>query len=300
MNPKEERTLLIKAAKQTVHEYESELAKYVVRRPLGVATERDLWFGCGQLPKKLYEESADACRPTTLEVAAFIKADDSTLVLYNDANVRHQQQHNEDWKEYGNADENPLGYVLYIDKDANELDYCLDDIYLGAKEVREHYSAAVVSMLSALEKEARNPPPMAPSSAAVINPVVSVPEITKAPSKDAGTSTDDLAIPKPIVEGSKPPQEAEEKKKKKKQPVIPDEPSAGILSTAIGMFFQFFFGLIWHILIGIPLGIVRTAIVMAGAILLLTTIRLFWADDNGAQSMGAGVYPHLYNRPGIV
>jgi hypothetical protein len=290
LTPDEERALLVQATRQTVHEYVSEIATFTVRRPYGVATERDFWFAAGQLNKKMYEKQADASQAETLEVVANVNCDGSLLVLYGEAMIRHQQNKAEDWKEYGNAEDNPLGYVLYIDSEANELDYCLDDIFQGAKAVREHYSAAVVSMQSALERDGAKTIPGTPQAASPM----AVPAV-KVPTKETGVGTEDVPKAMPAQVDEKP-----AKKKKKSKDPPPEEPSPGALVAAIGMFVNLISELIWFFFIRLPLRIVSTTIVMACAIFILATIQLYLADDRGAQAMGAAVYGSMYNQPGIV
>lgn len=122
--------MLAESVDYTPHEYNSELATFVVRRPYGKATERDLWFREGYLNSKQYEKTADVTKPETLEIIAQITADMSVLALNGSAFVRHKSADDDaDWREFGNADEldQPLGSITYIDSDASERDYSLGE-----------------------------------------------------------------------------------------------------------------------------------------------------------------------------
>jgi hypothetical protein len=85
----ENRILMEEAVKYAPFEFTTDLATFIVRRPYGQATERDLWFSAGYLNIKQYEKTADVNNPETLEVVAQIRADGSTLALNGESCVRH-------------------------------------------------------------------------------------------------------------------------------------------------------------------------------------------------------------------
>ncbi len=249
-----DRDALIRATKDTVHEYESDKATFIVRRPYGVASERELWFGAGQQTSKLYEMSADATKASTLEVVARINADSSLLALYGEDNVRHQLADGSDWIEYKNAEDEPLGNILYIDREANEREYDLDSIYLTARTVREHYCTAIATMIFASQQmahgatEPTSPPPVGPS---------------KAPGRDVGVNTDAMT-----VEPQKEKKNCE--KKKTAPPPPPDE--ANVVLLFVGMFFDLIKTILWTIFIGLPVRILLATTVSSVTIVLLATI----------------------------
>lgn len=116
------------AVKFTPFEYATDLATFTIRRPYGVAQERELWFKAGNSNSKQYERAADVMKPCTLEVVAQIGADKSTLALHGEAVVRHiGADADADWNEFGSVDDldKPLGSITYIDGDATEKDYSL-------------------------------------------------------------------------------------------------------------------------------------------------------------------------------
>lgn len=116
------------AVKYTPFEYTTELATFLIRRPYGNATDKELWFKAGFAPSKQYEKNANVKKPSSLEVVAQINADGSMMSLHGDSSVRHiGSDVDADWVEFGSYDEldNPLGSITYIDSEANEKDYSL-------------------------------------------------------------------------------------------------------------------------------------------------------------------------------
>ena len=78
--------------------------------------------------------------PNTLEVVAYIEADNSILTLSGVSNVCHGYNTNtnggnsssSDWTTFDNVEENDvaLGKVTYIDVDGNECDYWLGTSFM--------------------------------------------------------------------------------------------------------------------------------------------------------------------------
>jgi hypothetical protein len=133
-------------------------AVFVVRRPFDYASsDRDLWFAAGEMSAKMYAHKATVHNVATIEVAVQIPADDSILLLYNEADVRHQNAVQGVWNKYGEFVEGgpPLGNVSYIDTDANEKEYSLDDLVIQAIEVRKQYCASVKGMALGLQRQAQ-------------------------------------------------------------------------------------------------------------------------------------------------
>ncbi|GAX20619.1 hypothetical protein FisN_3Hh530 [Fistulifera solaris] len=272
-----DRDALIRATKDTVHEYESDKATFIVRRPYGVASERELWFGAGQQTSKLYEMSADATKASTLEVVARINADSSLLALYGEDNVRHQLADGSDWIEYKNAENEPLGNILYIDREANEREYDLDSIYLTARTVREHYCTAISTMIFASQHmangatEPTSPPPVVAS---------------KTPGRDVGVNTDAVTV--------EPQKEKKIVEKKKTAPPPPPE-EANIVILFMGMFFDLIKTILWTIFIGLPVRILLATTVSSATIVLLATVWMYYGDFG----IG-GLYSEMHSRPGLV
>jgi hypothetical protein len=169
----EEFKLLAKATETNPDEFDSEVATYFVRRPY-VATNDDLWKEVGLRSKEEYQASADVGKPSTLEIAAKIKADNSTLLLSGNCNVRHKKLGSTKWRIFEDIDEmdKPLGSVMFIDQQANEGEYwlgessilsnsygysCLnflchiDEIYEEAMSTRDTYCASLIATASALK-----------------------------------------------------------------------------------------------------------------------------------------------------
>jgi hypothetical protein len=127
MEEKLETDYLAEAVELASFEFSTDLATFIIRRPLGKATEKELWFNAGFLVSKKYEQTADVRNEHTLEVVAIISADSSMLVLHGASEVRLQNHGEDDWREFGNVDQmdEPLGTCTYIDRDASEKDYSL-------------------------------------------------------------------------------------------------------------------------------------------------------------------------------
>jgi hypothetical protein len=124
-----EMDFLAEAVELASFEFSTDLATFVIRRPLGKATEKEkeLWFDAGFLHAKQYEKTADVRNTHSLEVVAIISADSSKLVLHGASEVRLHNHSEDDWRELGNVDQmdTPLGTCTYIDGDASEKDYSL-------------------------------------------------------------------------------------------------------------------------------------------------------------------------------
>ena len=313
LSAEQEYQILVQAADHTAHEYQSPQATFMIRRPYGrdaaEKEERDLWLAVGQSSAQLYPQQADPTKAaSTLEVVAHIHADQSVLVLYGDAQVRHctteqqqqQQQgdgnnnnNNNQWKDYGNADENnnELGSVLYIDSDANEKEYSLDEIFQGARAVREHYCSSFSCVAATLREKA--------VAAAAAPTRMS----TGTHTKNVGVGTEDFLQPTVLPAAKKATKDtststttatdksAAPKQQKKKKAPPPEEPGS-VMGTFVSMFVNYVFNMIWLVLVGIPLRILSTTIVMLCATLLLATLWIYTASD-------MSYHGRLYNPPGI-
>ena len=166
-SPGIEQEYLTKASKCIPNEYGTMLASYIVRRPYitsnGTSStnstyttntnsnnnsnnsiEEEEFLQYKQLSNKsTYLNEATVLNPNTLEVIAYIEADNSILTLSGISNVCHGYNttghsgsgsggngggnSNGDWTTFDNVEENDiaLGKVTYIDVDGNECDYWL-------------------------------------------------------------------------------------------------------------------------------------------------------------------------------
>lgn len=280
-----ERKWLLESTKRTPFEYDAEGTTFILRRPFGIATELDLWYKAGQLPTKLYANAADVEYPSTIEVAAVIEADNSIFVLFGAGDVRHLSATGVS-TEYGNVEERAsiLGTVSYIDKEANEKEYSLDDFYEWALSIRAHYCTTVLSFATALQLDPP-PEPVAP-------PPVSL-------SKEVETA-DKAVLTDTVKEEPKTEKKVEAKSAKKSAPPpLEEESSTDVLATFIQLFVSTLIGFVWFVCISLPIRILTSTFVMAGTAVLLSLIWLYVADDNGAGELGAAM--RIYsNRPGIM
>lgn len=145
------------AAERVEHEYVADCATFVVRRPYGLAEERELWFKTGQMPAKKYAEAASVSQVSTIEVAAVVRADESLLSVSGPHLVRHES--NGQWHEFGDAPEKgePLGYVSIVDGNTGEeIQYSLDEVYEGAVAVREQYCLSVLSSAAGIHAASKD------------------------------------------------------------------------------------------------------------------------------------------------
>jgi hypothetical protein len=300
----EMRILLEKAAETTQNEYETEnMATFFVRRPYGRETNRELWLAGGQLLAKQYELTADAYNVKTLEVVAEIAADGSLLVLYGDGAARHQMSDGST-KEFAAGEQQSLGPVMYIDSYANEREYSLEAVLQGALAVREHYCSAFYSVLSTIVRsteDGRASSVEREDSPAIAKAALVAVAAAKVPTRDTGVGTDD----NPFAEqGDKaevsPKLEVKENKKKRNVPSVDEElPSSGVLGTFAAMLGNAIVGVLWFWFVRLPVRLVQTVIIMLSAVLVLTMLHVYMADDRGAGAMGAYTCRGMYNPPGI-
>lgn len=272
----------LEAAEVVPFEYVSAAATFTVRRPFGLAMEQDMWFSAGTLNAKAYGNNADVTKPSTFDVVATINCDHSILVINGDCEVRHKQTFENKWSEFGNIKEEDkvLGFITYIDSHASEKQYSLDDICEGALSVREHYCSSIISTGEAFRIR-----PIVASNYESVG-------TDKSPKLDANVGTEDL----PAVNA-----EYEDKKKIAVAPTYepPTESASDVLSSAVGMFFSTIFGVIWFLLVRIPFMVLTHMIVIVVAVVLLSIIQMYVADDNGAAAMGASIV-FMPNGPGVI
>ena len=102
---------LQEATKSTPEEYYSMIATYVVRHPYETEQENEFWTHVGSQPMEDYRGTADVGKPSSLEVAAKIKADGSVLTLSGISSVRHKKVASNKWREFPDVDgmDKPLG-----------------------------------------------------------------------------------------------------------------------------------------------------------------------------------------------
>jgi len=302
------------AANYVPFEFSSDLATYTVRRPYGIPTNPGLFEHCqpplspqqqqqqqqGLDPGTVYAKRAHVSDQTTLEVAAVVKADQTPVLIFGDAGIRYRTNPNGEWVHYENVDalDRPLGHVTYIDSAANEKEYSLDEILEEALLVREQYCGTVTS--TALGLEGRPPLPEVRTAAPTQQ---QPPNLRKPPSKDTGGGTD------AAQKNGKP---ASQQQHQQRQPEKdPASSSSDVLVVFLGMLVSFAFRLVWGVVVGTPLRILRTAVVLTAACFLLQAVHFYLADDYNAWalremtrstvSLTAGDLAYHSNRqPGIM
>jgi hypothetical protein len=273
----------IDAATLVPHEYETEIATFCVRRPYGLEDPPELFADCSLIDPDKYGRRAHVSGPSSIEVVAMIPADDSYLVLSGESNVRIYSTYEEVWKEF-NVDEmdRPLGYMSYIDDNAQEQEYSLDDIYEGALLARQDYCSTLFSTAMSLRDR---PAPMSNGEPhhQVNQPPMASPS-QKSPTKDASVNTDKQNL------ADAPASSNPAGSKKVIQTPPPVSPAADDVSGGIiGWIFGAIFGLIWTIIWRIPMAVVRSTIVAVGTTFVLTIIWMY-LEDGGASQANLGAY----------
>lgn len=323
------------AAKYVPFEFSSDLATYTVRRPYGIPTKPKLFQHCERpSPEQgdtgaVYAKKAHVSDKTSMEVAAVSRADRKPFLLFGAAGIRYRtgtssgnentntntsdaannDNNNEnDWHHFENVDalDRPLGHVTYIDSAANEKEYSLDEILEEAMLVREQYCGTLTSTALGLDAQAlpssnddaRTGPSSSmamsmsettTSSTATLEPN---PSKAKAPSKD---------VPEQQQQPPPPPQKEEA-----------GGGSSDVLVVFVGMIASLFVKLVWGVVVGTPLRIIRTAVVLVAAGCILQALHLYLLDDyttwalremNGSASSfleyGDLTY-HSNRQPGIL
>ncbi|KAG7343642.1 hypothetical protein IV203_021650 [Nitzschia inconspicua] len=265
-------------------EFTSPLATYVVRRPYGNITAPDLFQYISPMPDDVYMKRAHVSTLAALEVGVTILADNSVMLLFDKAGVRYNKNSTSDggWKMIPNVEEldRPLGFVTYIDEQAKELEYSLDDIVEEAMLVREQYSSSMINTALSLKDR---PPAATPAAVEAAE----VPSLAKAPSKDVGTETDEkgmMTAPTMSItveniasadDTTKPAAAADSTS----PPAEDISGSSDVLTVFMGMILSSVFGLIYSVMIGLPLRIVQTVFVMTVVYALVNMMYLYLADD---------------------
>tara|TARA_B110001450_G_C17508583_1_gene435408 strand:- start:34 stop:858 length:825 start_codon:yes stop_codon:yes gene_type:complete len=245
-----------------------------------------------QQPLDAYSRVAHVSAKSSIEVVAIIKADNSPLLLFGTAGVRYNTNHNSnEWTHINNVDtdlDRPLGYITYIDENAMEREYSLDEILEEALLVREQYCGTVTS--TALGFDGRGP---VQAEQRPLQPVQIPGGIEKAPSRDIAVETDERGI----GTDAPPPSQYQEEQggsPSTGEKIADDQgASSDVLIVFIGMMGTLLLKLLLGIVIGIPLRIVRALIVFTAAYIIIQIVHMHYADGYNQWLL------HLYNDPAI-
>ena len=66
----------------------------------------------------------------------------------------------------------------------------------------------------------------------------------------------------------------------------------------LGWIFSSVFNVIFFFLIGLPVRVIKYSIIFLSMYVLLATLWIYFADDNGAMTLGAGI-DYGFNHPSI-
>ena len=266
-------------------------AVFVVRRPYEYAgMDHQLWFAAGEVNAKLYARDATAERLESIEVAVQIAADESVLLLYNEADVRHQNAVDGTWNKYGNYFEQgmDLGTVAYIDGDANEKEYSLDKLVEQALEVRKHYCASLRGMALGLQRRAQQTPPSVPVTPLVTSngPAETHAETPKG-APETPLATPPVAVPSPAAAAAatavSPP-----------RPVVSHEPQTDVFSVLIGLILSVVFSILKF-----PFVVLYTLVTWSGVAVLAACIYLSLLHTMETTGVAPPLY-YYHNPPGIL
>lgn len=275
-------------------------ALFVVRRPYGLGDlDQELWFAAGEKNAKLYKRDATVEQIETIEVAVQIGADESVLLLYNEADVRHQNAIEGTWNKFGSFYErgDALGTVAYIDVDANEKEYSLDKLVEQAIDVREHYCASLRNMAIGLQRRGLDGGnPISPVAMQTLgSPMASPPAQDGSPKVDACVGTDPVkmshegagsaatAAPPPQQQAPPPP-----------APMAQDTQS-DTFSLLLGMMSS----ILYFCVIKIPFKAVTTLVVWTLVAILGCIIYLLMLNTMGSTGVAPPLY-YYHNPPGIM
>jgi len=195
-----------------------------------------------------------------------------------------------------------------MDKDANEKEYSLDELYESAIYVREHYASSVRSGADSLRLRGASmkpPPPQQQQQGVSSPPPQQGMSSVAAPPAPIGKpeTHDDKAILSDKAEEQLPPPnqqpKSEEAPQKTSPAMMPEDSSPDILGSAIALFFSTIFSLLWFVIFGSPLRVLRSTLVLAFSAVLLSFLWLQLADYNRANEMGATTRMFT-DHPGIM
>ena len=283
-----EEEFLIEAVRSVPFEFvdEEDATTFTVRRPYGLADERELWMKAGQATSKMYMKTASGMDGSSLEVIALIHADQSILAVYENGYARHQNAKGGDWEEFGNVYERnePLGWILYRDAQNNgeEQQYSLDQVFEGIIAVRQYYCHSVVSAADILKRK-QPTRQQAKAEGAVVSP-----------GKDVGVDTKDLLLPKESSSNN-----SSGGKDSKSSSSPPSDEGSDILSTAFQMFISSLVHLLWNVFVRLPLRILFNVVALATAVGILAWMWVYYEYDSGAAHIGSSVHL-MFNQPGIL
>jgi hypothetical protein len=288
------------AAQYVPYQFTSALATYVVRRPYGTVTAPELFDQLSLTPDEVYRKRAHVTNLAALEVAVTIVKDQSSLLLFDKMGVRYQTPTSPDWKLVANVEEDldrpQLGYVTYIDEQANELEYSLDDVLDEALMVREQYSSAVINTALGLKDRPTPSPTTLVPAVSVTTEVegTTTPSLAKAPSKDVAVETDEKGMMTAPATSIKiepsPPTDVNTAVADNTKAITsttppssssPDETtgSSDILTLLMSMILSSVVGLIYFVLIGLPWKIVQTIVIMTAIYTIVNLVFLYMAQD---------------------
>ena len=275
-------------------EYESDLATFFVRRPYGMEPIPSPLFAQvvdGSLVDDcaMYSKKAHVSTVSTLQVAGVVKANGSSFLLYGVCDLKYQANPNdgEAGDDGGNDDDDDEEWsylsldrpsatssmvVTFIDNEGVERDWSPQLVLEEALNVRDQYCRAITS--TALGFKDRPPAPAAvPASLSRAE--------EKPKTLEIAVDTSDIPtdhVPPPASKATPPAVQKEGKDSPQQQE---EEAGSGdVLAVFLGMVFRSIWNLVYWLLIGLPLAILRGSIVCAFVIAILSTVYLHLVETH--------------------
>jgi hypothetical protein len=279
------------------HEFEDGDVTFVVRRPYGLADEeQELWFRAGERNAKMYKRDATYTNVESIELTVQIHLDESLLVVYAEGEVRHQNPADGTWTPYGNyfTRSDPLGDIAYIDSDANEKEYSLDEIADTAMAVREHYCGAFRTAALGFQRRGILQTPPTPLQVNTEGPPSMMqPAQVSTPTADACVGTEEKVS---TAAGAADPAAAVPREAR---PLPPDaameDPSSDVFSTFIGMLVS----LVYFFVVKVPCAVFYTTFIWALTAVCLACIYILVVHYMGSSHLSPGL-GYYHNQPGIM
>lgn len=193
-----------------------------------------------------------------------------------------------------------------------------DAIYDEAQATRDAYCTSLLSAATALQMTGgvavsqpahlqEAPPPLMHNSHMPAPGPGAVPALKKSVTADACVGTEPMGPPPATLQngaGNVPersvPDKTPKSEPKPEQPADFDDGlgSTDALSMMLGWIFSSVFNVIFFFLIGLPVRVIKYSIIFLSMYVLLATLWIYFADDNGAMTLGAGI-DYGFNHPSI-
>ena len=275
-------------------EYESDLATFFVRRPYGMEPIPSPLFAHvvdGSLVDDcaVYSKQAHITTVSTLQVAGVVKANGSDFLLSGVCDLKYQANPNDgeaegvddEWSYLSLDRPSPTSsmVVTYIDNEGVERDWCPQLILEEALNVRDQYCRAITSTAVGFKDR----PPVPAAAPPVLAISEEKPMTVEMAVDTSDIPTDDVPPPASKATASVVEKEGKESVPTKPPPAPQPEEEVGsgdVLAVFLGVVFRSIWNLVYWLLIGLPLAILRGSIVCAFVVAILSTVYLHLVETH--------------------